>query len=163
MVTEILISTGNYEKHLKKDIQDLRKVHEIRGRIIHYMSIIERIMKNYCGQTSTNKTYGQIKDLFIQKLTENHLNNTSDFYEFVKALNQLNPNRNSWAHGLVFFEKRDQANEPKNSILMNNQKTSVVHPYFEDHWNKPISIVISWLKKNNLFNINRYVLREEIK
>ena len=69
------------------------------------MSIIGLIMKQYCGETKSRKTYGQMKDLFIQKLTENRLNDTKNFYEFVQALNQLNPDRNSWAHGLLFYKK----------------------------------------------------------
>ena len=55
MVTEILILKGKSGRESEKDVLDLKKVHELRGRIIHCMSIIELIMKQYCGETKSRK------------------------------------------------------------------------------------------------------------
>jgi len=158
MVDDFLISNGNITSSKTDEQADLKEVHVLRGRFLHWVSIIERIMKEYCNEVNSKKMYGQLKDLFIKKLTENNLNDTTNFYEFVKALNDINPDRNTWAHGFVFYKPRSN-NQPNNHINLGNNITSIQPPYF-DEISKSFTTIIQWLKQNNLWKINNYSLSQ---
>jgi len=156
MVDDFLVSYGDISLSKKDEENDLKEIHILRGRFLHWTSIIEKIMNEYCSQSK--KTYGQIKDLFIKKLTENNLSNVENFYEFVKALNDVNPDRNAWAHGFIFYNERT-GNQPNNFLNLNNKLTSVNPPYF-DEASKSFSIIINWLQQNNLWKINSYQISQ---
>mgnify|MGYP001573984372 FL=1 len=158
MADDFLISYGDVSSSKNDEEKDLKEVHILRGRFLHWVSIIERIMKEYCKEINSHKTYGQMKDPFVNKLTENKLNDTSGFYDFVKALNEINPDRNSWAHGFIFYSSRENK-RPNNFINLNNKLTSIQPPYFNDI-SKYFSIVIGWLKQNDLWKISTYDLSQ---
>ena len=81
------------------------------------------------------------------------MNDISGFYEFVKALNEINPDRNL-GHTDLSLQPRDNQ-RPNNFINLNNKLTSIQPPYFDDI-SKSFSIVINWLKQNNLWKIDTY-------
>ena len=140
MVDDFLISEGDISLSQSDEEKDLRDVHILRGRFLHWTSIIERIMKEYCNELRSKKTYGQLKEIFIKKLTENNLNDTSKFYEFVKALNDINPDRNSWAHGFIFYKPRTNG-KPNNHLNLSDDINSIQPPYF-DEISKSFTIII---------------------
>lgn len=154
MVDDFLIYYGNISSSQKDEENDLKEVHILRGRFLHWTSIIERIMNEYCNESK--KTYGKIKDSFIQKLTASELSHKDNFFEFVKALNEINPDRNAWAHGFIFYNEREGSN-PNNFLNLNNKLTSVKPPYFEEI-SKSFSLIIDWLSKNNLWKIDSYAI-----
>lgn len=149
---DFLISNGDISSSKHDEEENLKEVHILRGRFLHWMSIIERIIKWYCKDINSHKTYGQMKDIFINKLAENKLNSITGFYDFVKALNEINPDGNYWAHGFIFYcPRKNQI--PNNFIKLNDKVTSIQPPYFEDI-GKSFSVVIGWLKQNNLWKID---------
>lgn len=156
MIKEYVISDKN-DGDLS-EFEDLAEVHKIRGRFLHLMSILEKIMKDYCNESNSKKMYGELKEIFIRRLTENNLNNIDGFYEFVKALHEINPERSKWAHGLVYYKKGFDE-KPNNFILLGSSNESIRHTYFEK-LNVAFDVIISWLKKNNLWEINDYQINE---
>jgi len=163
MIREYLITDINDSNISEFD--DLKLVHEIRGRFIHLMSILERIMKEYCGNKAYDKTYGPLKDFFASELTKSSLNSRENFYEFVKALNDINPERNDWAHGFVYYKKRFDENA--NNFIRNKtfdeslgqDKECIRDPYF-NKLNDAFEIIIRWLKKNDLWKIKNCWIKE---
>ena len=156
MVTDFILHKSDADK--TQEIKDLKEVHILRGRFLHYMSIIERIMKEYCSLLAEKKTYGQIKPIFIQKLKDNKYDEKEGFQSFVEALEEINPDRNSWAHGFVFYDKRKE-NKPNNHINLNDELKQITPPYFEDI-NKSFTMIIRWLQKNNFWEIKGYAISE---
>jgi len=151
MADDFLIFKGNISDK-SKESDDLQTIHIYRGRFLHWMSIIETIMKEYC-QIQSKMMYGQLKYKFICKLKED-FKIDEEFDKFVKALIEINPERNIWAHGIVFYEERKEDGLANNSILLNDKTTSL-KKYFDDI-NDYFSVIINWLEKNNLWKLKDF-------
>jgi len=151
MASDFLITKDNVSDK-NKESDDLQSIHIYRGRFLHWMSIIEKIMKEYC-QIQSKMMYGQLKYKFICKLKED-FRVDEEFDKFAKALIKINSERNIWAHGIVFYEERKENGFANNSILLND-KTTPLKKYF-DEINSYFSMIISWLEKNNLWKIKDY-------
>ena len=54
-----------------EDKKDFQRVQILRGRFIHYMSLLELIMKEYCDLEGSNLTLREILPIFIDDLKEN--------------------------------------------------------------------------------------------
>lgn len=160
MVTEFLVTKKNVpDTQIQDDVRDLRDVHVLRGRIIHDMALLEKIMKQYCRISRTTVImYGSLKRDFIKKLRSDGYDKKRDFSKFEKALNAINPDRNIWAHGFVFYKKR--TNSQVINCINLNKVISIIPPYFDKKWNKPLSVIVSWLKSNNLWKIRGYEIHE---
>jgi len=159
MYTDFLAYNGDLSTEQRlKDKQDLERLQTLRGRLLHWLSIIERIMNEYCGnQPAQQKEFGTILSPFIAALHANHLDADSEFQNFENALKSIRPKRNDWAHGIIFYEKRDNLNVPKNSID-NRGKIDSVQAFYFDYLSKQFDIVIRWLMKNKLFKLDGYEL-----
>jgi len=159
MYTDFLAYKGDLSTDQRlKDKQDLEKLQTLRGRLLHWLSIIEHIMNEYCGNSSTGqKEFGTILGPFLATLRANHLDADSEFQNFENALKSVHPARNDWAHGIIFYEKRDVPNVPKNNID-NRGKIDSVQAFYFDHLSKQFDIVIRWLMKNKLFKLSGYEL-----
>jgi len=113
MADDFLITKNNVSNK-NKEFDDLQIIHIYRGRFLHWMSIIEKIMKEYC-QIQSKMMYGQLKYKFICRLKE-EFKVDEEFDKFAKALIEINPERNIWAHGIVFFMKKE--NRMENQIII---------------------------------------------
>ena len=85
MADDFLIFKGNISDK-SKESDDLQTIHIYRGRFLHWMSIIETIMKEYC-QIQSKMMYGQLKYKFICKLKED-FKIDEEFDKFVKDRNE---------------------------------------------------------------------------
>jgi len=151
MADDFLITKNNVSDK-NKEFNDIQTIHIYRGRFLHWMSIIEKIMKEYC-QIQSKMMYGQLKYKFICKLKED-FKTDEEFDNFAKALIKINPDRNIWAHGIVFYEERKEDGLANNSIELNDKIISL-KKYFDDI-NSYFTTIINWLQKNNLWKLNNY-------
>lgn len=153
--TDFLIHRNLSKEQEQDEIKDIQDLHILRGRLLHYTSIIERIMKEYCGLANSRKTFGQIKPDFIKMLSKNGFDKKLGFDEFLKALKNIKPERDAWAHGFVHYEPRAESEKANNFLTLN--KTASLTNYF-DSINKDFTTIINWLMNNGLWKINGFNL-----
>ncbi len=172
MVREHLIRNGNktlqFRVQLLEDMQDQPKVHVLRGRLLHLFSIIETILKEYPGVLN-NVTgipyFGKVKSAFVNIARGNSSLNTNvssggltiTLQQLENALNNVNPERTGWAHGISFYKEREIASveKPNNYIYFNNSETRTDDAYF-NNLNDQFKIIIEWLKEKNLWKLNNF-------
>lgn len=162
--------------------KDLEQVHLIRGRILHFSSILESVLKRII----TKKVYnahkdvlkskkGKIKDygkldlndrikLFV-KFLENKkaIQKNKDFDKFKSDLNMLREvYRNPWAHGFVYYQKyerdkKDSKYKPINFIK--NKKRRIPIHFKSKHFevaNKVFPNVFKWLDQKKFLRLKKY-------
>lgn len=167
----------NSDKNLA--FKDLEEVHKIRGRILHFSSILEAILKDlvtrqiytqYRSQISNqNRNYSKLDfsdrtELFILEV-QTRFNNDKNFQKFKRNIKKLRQYyRNPWAHGFIYYQKyendkKDSKYKPLN-FIKNNKKRIPIH-FKSKHFeiaNKIFPEIFKWLKNNNFLKIKYYHL-----
>jgi len=150
---EFLVTRGK-DVDVLNEKKDLVELHTIRGRLLHYHSLIERIMKEYCNVPITRHVeQSEIERRFIRKLRQDGFNQ-EEIKKLKKALNRLRKKRNDWGHGFVFYKKR--INEKTNNFIVNQGRIKKVCPPYFDKINSDLSFIFDWFRKNNLMEIEGY-------
>ena len=179
----IIVTSKNF-KVCDKELafKDLDEVHRIRGRILHFASLVENTLKTVITRRAYDKhkqilknKKGNIKKfkdldfndrskLFIKYLDGlNKYKNNQEFNKFKSDLNILRKDyRNLWAHGFVYYQKfeldsKDSIYKPVN-FIKNNKKVIPIHfksQYFNIA-NKIFPNVINFLYKNKFLRLKRF-------
>lgn len=173
---------SNCDKELA--FKDIEEVHKIRGRILHFSSILEAILKDLVTKKIQNihknilknkkgniKSFGKLDLNDRIKLFLEFLNNQFKFSKDKKFnklksnLNVLRQNyRNPQAHGFVYYQryekdKKDSEYKPLN-FIRNNQKRTPIH-FKSKHFdvaNKIFPEVFKWIEDNGFLKIKYYSL-----
>lgn len=161
--------------------KDLEEVHRIRGRILHFASLIENVLKRVVTKRVYDK-YKQIlknkkgklkkfKDLdfndrikiLIKNLEDKKkYKNNEEFNKFKKDITILRKNyRNLWAHGFVYYQKyeldsKDKAYKPINFIK--DKRIIPIH-FKSQHFNIANEVfpnVMNFLYKNKFLRLKKF-------
>ncbi len=101
---------------LEEDKKDFQRVQILRGRFIHYMSLLELIMKEYCELDGSNLNLREVLPLFIDELKENFPVQDDELKKFRKNIEKINHQRNKWAHAIIWYKKRKVKDTPNNFL-----------------------------------------------
>lgn len=143
----IYFAKGYPPSQLEKDKKDFQRVHILRGRFIHYMSLLEFIMKEYCGKTESKLTVKKIFPTFIDNLKKNNDIDEKKITRFKKNIERINAQRDKWAHSLIWYKKRNNTGVANNYL---GAKTSL-NAYFGSI-NKRFEEIFSFLHSFNLIS-----------
>lgn len=176
----IILTNNNLNQNdlikAKKDLEGISAgsnkegLHTIRGRLIHNMTILERIIRekvtNYDLQryNSPRTDFYNMIDVFSKKLRDS--GNYSDITEIESKLQELRDLfRNPWAHGLVFYESFEEDNQEEKPINKLDNKGNIIDISFNsdpnhfDNANELFKYVFQWLFNNQLLTINGYNIK----
>jgi len=170
-----------FNKSLSKEEQnlaerDLEKIHVIRGKILHFASILEYVMlmtideelynlhkskldKKRRKVNFSNATLGDKIRIFIEECKKQKFSQIEEFESNIKKVMKY---RNVWAHGFVYYHKfvvdpKEKTKKPKNFIVYPNYGKMVLKPIdFETNYfkiaNEVFPFVIEWLAQRGIFN-----------
>ncbi len=133
---------------LEEDKKDFQRVQILRGRFIHYMSLLEIIMKEYCDMEGSMLTIRDILPMFIDDLKEKLNVDEAKLKKFKKNIEKISHQRDKWAHAIIWYKKRKNRDVPNNFIGADTPLTK----YF-DAINQRFKEIFDFLTEYNLINL----------
>ncbi len=133
---------------LEEDKKDFQRVQILRGRFIHYMSLLEIVMKEYCDMEGSMLTIREILPMFIDDLKEKLNINETELKKFKKDIEKISHQRDKWAHAIVWYKKRKNKDTSNNFIGADTPLTK----YF-DAINQRFKEIFDFLKKYDLIKL----------
>lgn len=150
MAMDILVfDSANYQdtrRKRKQDFKDMQYVQILRGRFLHFMSILERVMKEECDMTTSTEPLKNVIPPFIAYLKKKDVHK-DEVKSFNKRIRTLNRERDKWAHQVIWYRKRKGSTANQNFI-----GTAPLNKYFE-RINDLFLMVFTFLSRHDMLKI----------
>ena len=138
----------------QEDMKDLQRLQILRGRFLHYTSIIETIIKQKCRGSLPDgiHTLRYMIRYFIAELEKDSKIDQQDIKKLKIDLKKIDPQRDKWAHSLVWYKDRSGKPDRANNLI-GTLKPSSLRSYF-DSINQRFTDIFNFLEKYDLIKIN---------